>query len=352
MTQAAQTQQTAPAEGSGAAAEPSAAVAEQKTTGARVAKLAEAARAAREAAEGGASVDDAVAAATASDEAADVEADTDGAKAKPAKEDVENPIARIQREMRAREKARTIELEAERIREEVEQRASQFDAREKAFAAREAQFQKMMEQFQADPMAAFEANGWNKDKLAEHFAKAGTPEHALRQQLETQGRELAELKQFLTQDLQTRQQREAEQRQQAAQRQRVETEDNFIRTHINPESTPNLIAVAELSGQSREHIVTKADKVADWYKQETGKYPSLEELASYLELEAAEAVAKIRGGKVSPPHSAGKAKATTRTLSQGLSSERRSAPKPARDQTKGERLEAMREAARSARTAT
>lgn len=276
------------------------------------------------------------------------EAKDEKAKAEPAAD--ENPIARIQREMRAREKARTIELEAQMHREEVEREREAFKQQQAAFDRDRQQLASMLEQFKTDPLKFVETQGYDRDKLAEHFVNAGKPEHQLAQKLEAQERQIQQLVEFIKNDREQRAQQETVAQQQAREQAERASERKFIAEFASPEKAPSLHAVAKISRQGEKYIVERANEVAAWFKAETGKYPSWETLAEYLEQQAAADLKENGGGaQAKAPKPAGKSTATTRTLSQGMSDERRSAVKPLQDMTKAERLAAMEQAARDAR---
>lgn len=278
------------------------------------------------------------------------------AEAKPAKdakektEPAENPIARIQREMRAREKARTIELEAQMRREEVEQERQRFQQERAAFEQEQRQLRQAIETLKSDPLKFIESQGYDGGKLAEHIVKAGTPEAQLQAELAAIKAENRQIVEYLK--MSEEQQRTAAQQADIARKQEAQraAERSFVTNHATPEKAPNLNAVAKLSRQGESYIVARAEEVAAWFKSETGKYPSLETLAEYLEQQATEDLKEIRGGaQTKAPKIAGKSTATTRTLSQDAAGERRSTVKPLETMTKAERLAAMEAAARDAR---
>jgi len=270
------------------------------------------------------------------------------AKAEPAAD--ENPIARIQREMRAREKARTIELEAQMHREEVEREREAFKQQQAAFDRDRQQLASMLDQFKTDPLKFVETQGYDRDKLAEHFVNAGKPEHQLAQRLEQQEQQIKQLVEFIRNSEEQRTQQETAAQQQAREQAERASERKFIADFASPDKAPNLHTAAKISRQGEKYIVERANEVAAWFKAETGKYPSWETLAEYIEQQAAEELKEFLGGAQSKaPKSAGKSTATTKTLSQEMSGERRSATKPLQDMTKAERLAAMEQAARDAR---
>lgn len=284
-------------------------------------------------------------------EAVDEKKDPKDAKAKeePPPAD-ENPIARIRREMRAREKARTIELEAQMHREEVEREKTQFQQEREAFAAQQKQLTQMFEQFKSNPFEFAEAQGLNKDKLAEQFANLGKPEQVLAQKLEAQERQIAQLVEYIKTSEQNRMQQETAAQQQAREQAERASERKFITDFASPEKAPSLHTIAKISRQGEKYIVERANEVAAWFKAETGKYPSWETLAEYLEQQAADDLKQnVGGAQAKAPKPAGKSTATTRTLSQEMSGERRSAEKPLQAMSKTERLAAMEQAARDAR---
>ena len=323
-------------------------------------RLVAAAKATKAAADEGKGVDDAVAEGVAKADA-EVEPAADDAKApaakEPKKEPEENPIARIQREMRAREKARSIELEATKLREAAAAEAAALKEQQAAFQRDRQQLSSMLEQFRADPVKFAEQNGISRDKLAEDWANQGKPEHQIAQRLEAQEQTIQKLIAHIQQSEQQRQQQETAAQQQQREAAERAAERRFISDYAAPEKAPNLHKVAqkvaELTRQGNDgavrFIVDRANAVADWFKAETGKYPSWDVLADYLEQEATSDLAKDGGAQSKAPKPAGKSTATTRTLSQEMSGERRSAVKPLQELSKSERLAAMEQAARDAR---
>lgn len=287
----------------------------------------------------------------AADEPAPAEAaEAKEAKTKPDGKTVadENPIARIRREMRSREKARSIEIEATQKREAVERDAAAFQKQQQEFQQQQQRFAQMMQKFQENPMEALEQNGWNREKLAEHFANSGKPEHAMAQQLEALKLENQRIIQHLQQTEEQRARAETAAQQQAREQAERTAERKFVTDFASPDKTPNLHHVAKISRQGERYIVSRANEVADWFKAETGKYPSWDVLADYLEQQASEDLKEV-GVPSKAPKPAGKSTATTRTLSQEMSGERRSAVKPLQELSKSERLAAMEQAARDAR---
>lgn len=271
------------------------------------------------------------------------------AKKEPQGEPEENPIARIQREMRAREKARGIELEASKKKEENDRIAADLKQREDKLAQQTQQLTQMLDQFKAEPFKFLETQGYDRAKLAEHFANDGKPEHALGQRIDALEKQNKQLIEFIQQNEQTRQKNEADAQAQRYKDAESAAEQRFLADHATPEKTPSLHRVAKLSRQGNRYIVERANEVGAWFRSETGKYPSWETLAEYLEKEAADDLKADAGGaQEKAPKSAGKSTATTRTLSLETSGERRSATKPLQDMSKSERLAAMEQAARDA----
>lgn len=276
--------------------------------------------------------------------------------AEPAKEDkppkvdeTADTLSALERKIRAREKDRAKTVEIEKRAAEIAQREEAAKRQIGEVEQLKKQLTEQMNAFQANPLEYLQKNGVDREKIAESFVKSGTPEYQLAQKLEASERKLDKVMKYLEHREQLEAQSKEEASRQSAQQSRKRAEADFMK-ECSSDVAPNLHRVAELTGQGEAYIISKADRVAEWFKQETGAYPSFTEIAEYLEHEASTKLTGL-GVKLQSPKSAGKPKATTRTLSAERSSERRSADKPSADLSAAELQAEMIRAVAEARRA-
>lgn len=182
----------------------------------------------------------------------------------------DEPEDRISAVVRAREKANRLRREAEAQRAEVERDRMRLDMERREVD----QLRRAREAMQRDPIAGLKELGVDLRDLTERAAMDGTPEaqfRALQEQIAKQAKEL--------EDYRTGQaQREMSQQRSAA-------EGQFFALAKDDEAFPYLAARAELHP---ELVKQQAYQLQDDYYRQTGKVPSLNEIAEALDYLASE----------------------------------------------------------------
>jgi hypothetical protein len=230
-------------------------------------------------------------------------------------EEHDEPEDRISAVVRAREKANRLRREAEAQRAEVERDRMRLDLERREVE----QLRRAREAMQRDPIAGLKELGVDLRDLTERAAMDGTPEaqfRALQEQIAKQAKEL--------EDYRTGQaQREMSQ-------QRAAAEHQFFALAKDEEAFPYLAARAELHP---ELVKQQAYQLQDDYYKQTGKVPSLNDIAEALDYLASEEYRHVneraaRRGTSSPRtgtvSAAGKPK-PSRTLSTSRAGEKSSA---------------------------
>lgn len=281
-------------------------------------------------------------------------ADDDVAEAKP-----EPTIARLQRELRDKEKKRLEEKSAR-------QNAAQQAEYQRQFAAQQASLEQERKQLEAerarlreiqkDPMKVAEFAGMTHEQLAQNLAMAGTPEWQESQRIRTQldemkAQQVAQQKSWEEHQAMLSQQRK-QYEEHAALEHRKSNEKSFVEHASDGEKYPTL---ANLSGRARLAI---GYEFATELSEQLGRVANDEELASYIEHVFSEEGGSKRDGARQQAGANGKAPTVrasgSRTLSTSMASERRSSPKPesnnwkSPEDRKRDLLAAAREAKKSA----
>lgn len=250
--------------------------------------------------------------------------------------------------------------ERQRMREEVHSYAEQARAElAAAKKAREEAEQYIQEQkqildgYKKDPFEVGKKLGWNDKDILEHYTRQGDPNYEIYSKLQSQNETLAKQLEEISgwkkqqETAYQEQQRLAEERAYAHSR---ETAVGEFLDHAAESKCPNMWALWD-----KDEIIAKADQVFEAYKQKTkGELADLGEIAQYLEEQATDKLAKLRGGTAKPEDDGKKppkeqpGKSGTRTLSTQNGSERRSMPKPIAEMTREEEEEHLISIARSA----
>lgn len=290
----------------------------------------------------------------------DEDAPAEAPKAKkPVEEDVDPETASVKQAIKNRERIARIKAEqaAEmaRAKAEADQILRQAQAERQAIERERAKF----EALRTDPVKAIQEAGWDPEELILNLAKHGTPEGQAELQRRREIQRLQELENWQKSVLeQQRQYQEMLQEQQAVQY-RQSVEQQFL-SNINEEKTPHLAALYE----GREGaLVAEGHAVAREYRRLTGKEATVEDIAEYLEEQAAERFSKLSSKRanqtgerrqavapVSPPPT-GKV-ARGKTLSGSGSSERRALGKDLGDLEGDERRQAAIAAVKAAMRAS
>lgn len=232
--------------------------------------------------------------------------------------------------VRAREKANRLRREAEAQRMEIERDRMRLDMERREVE----QLRKAREAMARDPLAGLKELGVDLRDLTERAAMEGTPDaqlRELREALEAQRKELEDYRRGQTA-------REMEQT-------RAKAESEFFGLAAREEEFPFLAARAELHP---ELVKAQAYQLQDQYYKQTGKVPSLQEIAEALDYLASEEYRHVserearRGAsKAAAPGNgpaAGKPR-TSRTLSTSRAGEKSTASPDLRGMSRDARKE-------------
>jgi hypothetical protein len=188
-------------------------------------------------------------------------------EADESEEDEEPKLAAV---VRAREKANRLRREAEAQRMEIERDRMRLELERREVE----QLRRAREAMAKDPLAGLKELGVDLRDLTERAAMEGTPDaqiHELRQALEAQRKELEDYRRG-------QQAREMEVT-------RTKAEADFFAMARSEEQFPYLAARAELHP---ELVKSQAYALQDQYYKQTGKVPSLQEIAEALDYLASE----------------------------------------------------------------
>lgn len=242
--------------------------------------------------------------------------------------------------VRAREKANRLRREAEAQRMEIERDRMRLDMERREVE----QLRKAREAMARDPLAGLKELGVDLRDLTERAAMEGTPDaqlRELREALEAQRKELEDYRRGQTA-------REMEQT-------RAKAESEFFGLAAREEEFPFLAARAELHP---ELVKAQAYQLQDQYYKQTGKVPSLQEIAEALDYLASEEYRHVserearRGAsKAAAPGNgpvAGKPR-TSRTLSTSRAGEKSTASPDLRGMSRDARKEYVAQLFRNGR---
>ena len=242
--------------------------------------------------------------------------------------------------VRAREKANRLRREAEAQRMEIERDRMRLDMERREVE----QLRKAREAMARDPLAGLKELGVDLRDLTERAAMEGTPDaqlRELREALEAQRKELEDYRRGQTA-------REMEQT-------RAKAEAEFFGMAKQEEQFPFLAARAELHP---ELVKSQAYQLQEQYYQQTGKVPTLQEIAEALDYLASEEYRHVserearRGAsKAAAPGNgpaAGKPR-TSRTLSTSRAGEKSTASPDLRGMSRDARKEYVAQLFRNGR---
>lgn len=247
------------------------------------------------------------------------------------------------REQVARQKQKAAE-EAQQIRWEAQQERVAVQREREALEKEKAWHSRL----RSNPVQAVKEAGWDPEEFIMGLAKEGTPEGKAAQQQAAFAAKIRELEEFKSSYAKQQQEQQRQYQLSQVQQFRTGVEQQFIGHALNEDKHPHLTAMY----QGREKsLLAEGDAVADEYRELTGKEASVQEIAEYLEEQAAGWYKKLQSRKNSdgvsgkPPQGAVKGK----TLSNRDAGERRSLTgKELSDLDGDERLEAAKEAVRAA----
>jgi hypothetical protein len=300
-------------------------------------------------------------------------------KSEPDEED-EAGMPKLAVLLKAHEKAQKIREAAtaeaddvRKLREEFEASKSDYDRRVHEAEARAAEAEKrhleereqLFSTLRTDPLGFIKKAGWDPSDLVHSVARAGTPEWEAEQKLRS---ELGDTRQKLStfeKFVEDQKKREAEFIDYQRKQQIESVYKDFLTNHMNDEKAPNARLVASLASDPDAYLRAEGDRVYMAIQAQTGKSPGLDEVAEYIEWQAAKrleakGLAKVRGEQAKPATENGKAlrgtssnNTASRTLSASVASERRASPKPIHQMTRDEERRALEEAfMEGAKTAT
>ena len=228
----------------------------------------------------------------------------------------DEPEEKLSAVIRAREKANRLRRAAEAQRAEVERDRMRLEMERREVE----QLRRARDAMQRDPLAGLKELGVDLRDLTERAATEGTPEAQFRALQEQLAKQPKELEDYRT----TQAQREMAQ-------QRSVAESQFFSMAKDEDAFPYLAARAELHP---ELVKSQAYALQERYYQQTGKVPTLKDIAEALDYIASEEYRAVherqarRGTSNAAPGNApaaGKAK-TSRTLSATRAGERSATP--------------------------
>lgn len=265
-------------------------------------------------------------------------------------ESEEKPLSKLAGVLRAREQAQKLREEGEKERQEAQKLRQEAEQLKQEYAQAIAEARKEREQLallKRDPMRAIKEIGWSADDLIQGVIRENTPEwQALskaEQAAEKDRSELHELRQMVK-DLVERDTHAREQNQVETRKlEREFTVKKFLTDHVSEEKCPSLRALYD-----DDEIVQKGDRVADLFRERTGKVAPLADIAEYLESEAEKRLLKLRGEKRGNGHAPKPLANGPRTLTAASASERRAVPKSIRELSPEEERDALIAAAKEA----
>lgn len=242
--------------------------------------------------------------------------------------------------VRAREKANRLRREAEAQRMEIERERMRLDMERREIE----QLKRAREAMARDPLAGLKELGVDVRDLTERAALEGTPEaqlRDLREALEAQRKELEDYRRGQTA-------REMEQT-------RAKAEAEFFGMAKQEEQFPFLAARAELHP---ELVKAQAYQLQEQYYKQTGKVPSLQEIAEALDYLASEEYRHVserearRGASTAAAPGNGPAAGkprTSRTLSTARAGEKSTASPDLRGMSRDARKEYVAQLFRNGR---
>ena len=242
--------------------------------------------------------------------------------------------------VRAREKANRLRREAEAQRMEIERERMRLDMERREVE----QLRKAREAMARDPLAGLKELGVDVRDLTERAALEGTPEaqlRDLREALEAQRKELEDYRRGQAA-------REMEQT-------RAKAEGEFFSLAKQEEQFPFLAARAELHP---ELVKAQAYQLQEQYHRQTGKVPSLQEIAEALDYLASEEYRHVserearRGASTAAAPGNGPAAGkprTSRTLSTARAGEKSTASPDLRGMSRDARKEYVAQLFRNGR---
>lgn len=224
---------------------------------------------------------------------AEAEPEKEPEQKEPPPDDFEEETSRLRKVLKAREKAAE-----ERSKAQEEARALTLKAQQEyqnvlALRAQVEQQAKWLKALKENPVEAVRNAGWDPEEFILGLANQGTPEGKQRERERQLEREIQNLKAFQAQVLQQQQRQQQEQQLAQAQAQRTSVEQEFLQLTSNAEKHP---ALSKLSKINKSAVISWGDEVSTRVYELTGKFPSLDEVAEYLEEQVAKEynVGKVR----------------------------------------------------------
>ncbi len=274
------------------------------------------------------------------------------AKKGDAKEEPATPAeSRVAAVLRAREQAQKTRdeaaSEASKHVESAKTEATRIlaEARSEAKKLADAEMASFRAKWREKPLRAIEEAGVDKRALIDDVTREGSAEwqaqRRVESELEKTRAELAEMKSW----------REEQTKTATAQSERAQVEQRQLAEKRYLEAVPKESALRALY-TDRQIVAMTYEVAAEFRDAKPGDVASDEDLRQYLEEQAAQRLAAIRGTSTAPTGSAAKQKANgPRTPSASSASERRGSPKPPSEMNPDELREAQKKAAEDAMSA-
>jgi len=260
----------------------------------------------------------------------------DKVKTEPAKDSTELAVV-----MRARKQAQAMRDEAQKELDEARKSRQEADS----YKAEIEPWRQKLPKLKESPAAILAELGMNPEQFVESLLKEGKPDPVkdVRGQIDELKAQLAELKA-------ERESQKKESEEQAQTSQNEKAKQMFLEV-VTGDGTayPTLNAVY---GDDQDELIYRANSIADKYFQLEGKYPSLDEIAQYLETVELKRYNKVHGNPQadSPRDSAplGDRAKTRKPLSTATASQKAMAPLPLNDMTDTQLRDHLKEVAAKA----
>lgn len=276
-------------------------------------------------------------------------------------EEIDPDKATVKQLLKAREKVAAVKREAQGVQGEIQRQQQEFQKQQQAFQSQVQAFQKAqldlqrqqaaLKQLREDPARAIRELNYDPEQFILDLAQEGTPEGQARRQQREMERQLKELQDWKSNQLQTWKQQQQMMEEQQRQHARTNTVDRFVKLGADAEKYPHVAAFYK--GRERA-LVAEGDLTAEEYRSISGgREGSLEDIMDYIEDQLAERAkswysiqqnggTKVAAAKPEPVQS--KPKSKGKSLSPEVSGERRTLSNKLLDLDGDERLEAAKQA--------
>lgn len=220
-------------------------------------------------------------------EGEEAEKKPEAAKEEGAKEELDELALRVKR----REVLQAERAKAKEEHDFLTSSAQQELAKVRAAAAEVQQQKAWYESLRSDPIRAIRELGIDAEDFLMQLAGAASPEEKARQEKAKEETRIEKLERMLAERTrQEQEQAQAHERQQQAVARETAIQQ-FSAIAFAEEKHPHLVALYE---DRPQELIKVADSIAFTYRQRTGLEATFEELAEYLESEAAKTVSKAQ----------------------------------------------------------